>query len=128
MIEPEHPTRMRHARPVFDRFAETLSRLVGQAIFFTVAMVLVLAWIPLIWIFESVDTWQLVLNTATSVVAFLLIALLQNSERRNDRAVQRKLDTLALAFAAHMRQSERSSELERCIAELEAAVRLEEQI
>ena len=128
MSEPERPTRMRRGRPVFDQFAENISRVVGQAAFFTGAMVLVLVWVPLIRVFESVDTWQLVLNTVTSVVAFLLIALLQNSERRSDRAVQRKIDTLALAFAAQLRQSERSPELDRCIEELEAAVRLEEEI
>jgi low affinity Fe/Cu permease len=71
-----------------------------------------------------------VLNTFTSVVAFLLIALLQNSERRNDRALHRKLDTLAAALAAQMRHEMNHdvSELERSVVELEAAVKLEQQI
>jgi len=42
--------------------------------------ILVAVWVPTIFLFHSVDTWQLVLNTVTSVLAFLLIALLQNSE------------------------------------------------
>jgi low affinity iron permease len=46
-------------------------------------------------LFRSVDTWQLVINTATSVLAFLLVALLQNSERRYDRALHEKVDALA---------------------------------
>ena len=125
--EPDRPTQMPRQRAVFDRFAERLSRVVGQAAFFTAAMILVLVWVPLI-VFRSIDTWQLVLNTVTSVVAFLLIALLQNSERRNDRAVQRKLDTLSVALAALMREAPRSPELERGIADLEAAVKLEQQI
>ena len=58
-----------------------------------------LLWIPLIAVFESVDTWQLVINTATSVIAFLLIALLTNTERRGDRALHRKLDIVAVALA-----------------------------
>ena len=126
--EPDRPTQMPRHRAVFDRFAERLSEFVGQAAFFTAAMILVAIWVPLIVVFRSIDTWQLVLNTVTSVVAFLLIALLQNSERRNDRAVQRKLDTLSVALAALMREAPRSPELERGIADLEAAVKLEQQI
>jgi len=129
MPTPERPTQIRHEQAVFDRFAESSSRIVGQAAFFTGAVVIVVLWLPLIAVFESIDTWQLVLNTVTSVVAFLLIALLQNSERRNDRALHRKLDTLALALVAQMRQQGDSSpELQSSIAELEAAVKLEEQI
>jgi low affinity Fe/Cu permease len=112
----------------FDRFAERLSRIVGQAWFFTVAMVLVLVWVPLIAVFESVDTWQLVLNTLTSVVAFLLIALLQNSERRNDKAVQQKLDTIATALAVHLREHGSSEPAERAVDELGASVKLERDI
>lgn len=48
---------------------------------------------------ERVDTWQLVINTAASVLAFLLVALLQNSERRSDRAASRKLDGITAALA-----------------------------
>ena len=58
---------------------------------------------PTILVFHSVDTWQLVINTATSVAAFLLVALLQNSERRKDEATLAKLNTLAAALAAVMR-------------------------
>jgi low affinity Fe/Cu permease len=46
-----------------------------------------------------VNTWQLVINTATSVLAFPLVALLQNSERRNDRATHEKVDRIACAPA-----------------------------
>jgi low affinity Fe/Cu permease len=129
MSTRDRPTQIAHERGFFDRFAEAASRIVGRAAFFTSAVVVVVLWLPLITVFRSVDTWQLVLNTATSVIAFLLIALLQNSERRNDRALHRKLDTLALALVAQMRlQGARSPELERSIAELEAALKLEEQI
>ncbi len=130
MQELERPTEMKGTRSIFDHFAENSSRLVGQALFFTIALVVVIVWMPLVVVFESVDTWQLVLNTLTSVIAFLLIALLQNSERRNDRALHRKLDTIAIALAAGMRnQVEGDAEgLRRGIAELEAAIKLEEQI
>ena len=130
MNRPAQPSEIGDERDVFDRFAETSSSVAGQAAFFAVAMVLVIAWVPLVLVFHSVDTWQLVLNTVTSVTAFLLIALLQNSERRNDRALHRKLDTLAAALAAQLRHELHAdpSALERSARELEAAVQLERRI
>ena len=128
MIRSERPTSMRTGRGIFDRFAESSSRIVGRAAFFTLAFVVILAWMPLVAVFESVDTWQLVLNTLTSVVAFLLIALLQNSERRNDAAVQEKLDTIATALAVHLREHEFSERAGRAVDELEASVKLERDI
>jgi uncharacterized membrane protein len=123
----ERPTQIVQERSRFDRFAEISAAVVGRAVFFTVAVVLVLLWMPLILVFRSVDTWQLVLNTVTSVVAFWLIALLQNTERRGDRAVHRKLDVLAAALAAAM-ASQDDPRLKQAIDDLRAAVKLEEQI
>lgn len=123
----ERPTQIGQERSRFDRFAEISAGVVGRAAFFTAAVVLVLLWLPLIVVFKSVDTWQLVLNTVTSVVAFLLIALLQNTERRGDRALHRKLDALAAALAASM-ASQDDSQLSGPIDELRAAVKLEEKI
>src|SRR5215218_9275476 len=86
-------------RSRFDRFAESVSDIVSGATFFTISAALVILWLPTIAVFASVDTWQLVINTATSILAFLLVALLQNSERRGDRAASQKLDSLAAAVA-----------------------------
>jgi low affinity Fe/Cu permease len=61
------------------------------------------------------------------VIAFLLIALLQNTERRNDRALHRKLDTLAVALADSM-AAEGDKRLQESIDELRAVVSLEKQI
>jgi low affinity Fe/Cu permease len=108
----------------FDGFAETASRWVSEAGFFVVSVVLVLVWVPTIWLFHSVDTWQLVLNTVTSVMAFLLIALLQNSERRYDRALHAKVDALATVVV----QAHRGEDLEPGLAALEASISLEERI
>jgi low affinity Fe/Cu permease len=123
----ERPTQIGHERSRFDRFAEISAAFVGRAAFFTAAVVLVLLWMPLILVFENVDTWQLVLNTVTSVIAFWLIALLQNTERRGDRALHRKLDDVAAALAASM-ASQEDPRLSDSIDELRAAVKLEEQI
>ena len=83
----------------FDRLAERISNFVSKGAFFTICAVTVIIWVPTLALFNSVDTWQLVLNTVTSVSAFLLIALLQNSERRYDEALHRKIDALAEAVA-----------------------------
>jgi low affinity Fe/Cu permease len=87
--QPEQPINR------FDRFAETISKFVSRGIFFTASVVVVVIWIQTIFLVPSIDTWQLVINTLTSVLAFLLIALLQNSERRYDDALHRKIDTIA---------------------------------
>jgi uncharacterized membrane protein len=83
----------------FDRFAEASSRFVSKGAFFAAAVVVVVLWLPTILLISSIDTWQLVINTLTSVLAFLLIALLQNSERRYDDALHRKIDTIAAGLA-----------------------------
>jgi low affinity Fe/Cu permease len=123
----ERPTGMGEQRGRFDRLAEFSAGFVGRAAFFATAVAVVVLWMPLIVVFESVDTWQLVINTATSVVAFLLIALLTNTERRGDHALHRKLDVIAVALAELM-ASQDDDRLRDGIEELRAAVKLEEQI
>ena len=123
----ERPSDIGEPRGRFDRFAEISAAFVGRAAFFATAVVIVVLWMPLIAVFESVDTWQLVINTATSVIAFLLIALLTNTERRGDRAIHRKLDIVAVGLAELM-ASQDDDRLRDCIEELRTAVKLEEQI
>jgi uncharacterized membrane protein len=133
-VERSHmPQRMRpmtQERTFFDRFAEAATNFVSQGGFFAVSLVVVLVWLPSIALFESVDTWQLVINTATSVLAFLLVALLQNSEQRNDRALHRKLDVLAAGLANLMDRELDGDreEFARSVARLREAIRLEEQL
>jgi low affinity Fe/Cu permease len=71
----------------------------GGAIFFTACVLLVVLWAPSYFIFRDLNTWQLVINTATTIVTFLLVALLQNSQRRTEEAVNQKLDALADGLA-----------------------------
>jgi low affinity Fe/Cu permease len=114
------------SRTRFDRFAEAVSQFVSEATFFVISTVLVVIWVPTILIFNSVDTWQLVLNTVTSVLAFLLIALLQNSERRYDVALHAKVDALADGVAALIRNELGSDDqaLRHVLGELEVAAAL----
>jgi low affinity Fe/Cu permease len=84
---------------MFDRFAERASDFVSHAVFFLACVALIVIWAPSYFAFGSLDTWQLVINTATTIVTFLLVALLQNSQRRNEVAMHEKLDALADGLA-----------------------------
>lgn len=83
----------------FDKFAQRASGLVSRAWFFCLCVLLVVLWAPSILIIRSIDTWQLVINTLTTIVTFLLVALLQNSQTRTEQALQHKLNAIADALA-----------------------------
>ena len=84
---------------LFDRFATYTSERVSMAWFFGLCAVLVLIWVPTFWLWPSIDGWALVINTLTSTITFLLVALLQNTETRAENATQRKLNAIADALA-----------------------------
>jgi low affinity Fe/Cu permease len=114
----------------FDRFAEVVSQFVSRGFFFTAAVVVVLLWMPTILFISSIDTWQLVINTLTSVLAFLLIALLQNSERRYDDALHQKIDAIATGLADLIerldeREGRKSEELRKDAESLRESIELE---
>jgi ABC-type multidrug transport system permease subunit len=83
----------------FDRFAGAASTFVSRAWFFALCLLLILIWVPSYLVVGNVDTWQLIINTATTIVTFLLVALLQNSQRRSDEATQHKLNAISAALA-----------------------------
>jgi low affinity Fe/Cu permease len=83
----------------FDRLASTVAELVARAWFFCVCALIVLIWAPSILLIKNVDTWQLIINTLTTIITFLLVALLQNTQYRSDRAIQQKLNALVEAMA-----------------------------
>jgi hypothetical protein len=111
----------------FDRFAESSSDYVSRGAFFAACVLLVLVWIPSYLVLRNVDTWQLVINTLTTIVTFLLVALLQNAERRSERAIHHKLDALADGLADLMDHQVNgdTGDLGRDIEDLRAAVGLE---
>lgn len=111
---------------LFDRFATSAATFASQAWFFAMCVVLVLIWVPTI-VWFSVDTWQLIINTATTIITFLLVALLQNTQTRADAAVQQKLNAIADGLSdlmEHLAQDD--ARLRRDCRELRAAVGLEE--
>jgi low affinity Fe/Cu permease len=100
----------------------------SRAWFFAFCVLLVVIWAPSIVVLKNVDTWQLIINTLTTIVTFLLVALLQNSQTRADLAVQHKLNAIADGLADLMLASargDRHKALERDVRELRAAVGLE---
>ena len=113
---------------IFDRFAEGASEFASHAVFFIGCTLIVLLWLPSYFLFRSLNTWQLIINTLTTIITFLLVALLQNSQRRSEQAVQEKLDALADGLADLMVAigADDSDRLHRDVRELRAAVGLEQ--
>lgn len=110
-----------HVGP-FDRFASAASRIASRAWFFVFCVLLVIVWAPSILFLRDIDTWQLIINTATTIITFLLVALLQNSQERADLALQHKLNAVAHAMSLLMHRQG----LEDDAAELREAVGLED--
>jgi low affinity Fe/Cu permease len=84
---------------IFDRFAEAASEFTSHAVFFIGCALLVLLWLPSYFIIRDLNTWQLIINSLTTIITFLLVALLQNTQRRSEQAVQLKLDALVEGLA-----------------------------
>jgi low affinity Fe/Cu permease len=78
----------------FDRFASAVARVTGHASTFALALGLVLVWAISGPLFGFSDTWQLVINTGTTVLTFLMVFMIQNSLNRDSAALHVKLDEL----------------------------------
>jgi hypothetical protein len=112
----------------FDRFAGVSSKIASRAVFFTVCVLLVVVWAPTYFLIRNVDTWQLIINTITTIITFLMVALLQNSQTRSDQAIQHKLNAIADGLAdlmTHTHNCTPGTTLGTDVAELKAAVGLE---
>jgi len=79
---------------VFSRFARWVERQVGRSATFVLAIAVVLVWAASGPIFHWSDTWQLVINTGTTIVTFLMVFVIQNTQSRDTEAMQLKLDEL----------------------------------
>ena len=82
------------SRSRFARLATGTSRLAGRPVAFGAAVLVVLAWVATGPLFGFSDTWQLVINTGTTIVTFLMVFLIQSTQNRDAEAVQVKLDEL----------------------------------
>jgi low affinity Fe/Cu permease len=84
---------------IFTWFAGRIASFAGQPIAFVIAFAVIVVWGVTGPIFAYSDTWQLVINTATTIVTFLMVFLIQNSQNRDAAAMQAKLDELLRAVA-----------------------------
>ncbi|GAB2796031.1 low affinity iron permease family protein [Dyella kyungheensis] len=85
----------------FQRFAGAVARYSGRPTTFVLAVLVVVAWAVTGPMFHFGDTWQLVINTGTTIVTFLMVFLIQNTQNRDSVAVQIKLDELIRSSQAH---------------------------
>lgn len=74
------PTEVSERVGFFDHFAGVAAMIASRAVFFVFCVLLIVLWLPSIALFQNVDTWQLIINTATTIITFLMVALLQNSQ------------------------------------------------
>ena len=81
----------------FGRFARSSARWTGSSCAFLIAFVVIVGWLVTGPIFHFSDTWQLVINTATTIITFLMVFLIQNTQNRDSVAMQLKLDELIRA-------------------------------
>jgi low affinity Fe/Cu permease len=82
---------------MFQRFSTAVSAAAGSAYAFSGAVLIVIVWAITGPIFGFSDTWQLVINTGTTIVTFLMVFLIQNSQNRDVRALHLKLDELLVS-------------------------------
>ncbi len=84
----------RDKQDVFTRFTTKTSEILGRPWVFILALILIIVWAASGLVFGFSDTWQLVINTATTVITFLMVFVIQNTQNRSDLAVNIKLDKL----------------------------------
>jgi low affinity Fe/Cu permease len=81
-------------RKLFTRIATMIATAAGQPLTFILAVAIIVVWAVSGPLFRWSDTWQLVVNTGTTIVTFLMVFLIQNSQNRDGAAMQAKLDEL----------------------------------
>ena len=83
---------------LFSRFAKGMSKTLGHPLAFGIAVLIIIVWVVSGPIFHFSDSWQLVINTGTTIITFLMVFLIQNTQNRDSATVQVKLDELIRAI------------------------------
>ena len=89
-----HEGNGRREAAIFARFARWTERQVGRPIAFVLAFLTIIVWAATGPFFGWSDTWQLVINTATTIITFLMVFVIQNTQNRDTKAIHLKLDEL----------------------------------
>ena len=89
---------MKRPQSWFGRFAKRTEHIVGHPLTFVLMLLLIAIWAVTGPIFGFSDTWQLVINTGTTIITFLMVFLIQNTQNRDTGAMQTKLDELIRAI------------------------------
>ncbi len=100
--------------PFFERFAANVTRATGRPAAFILACLVILIWIITGPVFRFSDTWQLVINTGTTIITFLMVFVIQHAQNKDSVALQLKLNEL---IAASSRASNRLVDIEDLSAE-----------
>lgn len=93
----------------FERFANAATKFTGSSSAFIIATAIVIAWAVTGPIFNYSETWQLVINTGTTIITFLMVFLIQKAQNKDGKAIQLKLNEL---IAAHEHTSNRMVNIE----------------
>ena len=83
-----------HSKAWFTRFAKWTAKATGRPMTFTIAVAVIVVWAVTGPLFGFSDTWQLIINTGTTIITFLMVFLIQNTQNRDSEAIQVKLDEL----------------------------------
>lgn len=83
--------------PFFSRMSNEVARLTGKPITFAICCLTIVVWAATGPVFHYSDTWQLIINTGTTIITFLMVFLIQNTQNRDGAALQAKLDELIRA-------------------------------
>jgi low affinity Fe/Cu permease len=113
----------------FADIATAIAHQSGRPITFLLAAFIIIVWAITGPIFHYSDTWQLIINTGTTIITFLMVFIIQNTQNRDSAAVQAKLDELIRVSAAqntligieHLTQDEISDISEKCLARAKKA-------
>ena len=81
-------------KELFRKFAHQTSQMVGSSWAFIFAVLIIVVWAGTGPVFRYSDTWQLVINTSTTIITFLMVFLIQNTQNRDAKAIHLKLDEL----------------------------------